>query len=190
MKIIVTTCSGREHHVKRLQNEIPDLIVNFDDFKDSGKLKSTAYYNYQRSWEIAGNEATIQMDDDIELCDNFLIRANEIISKYPDSVIQFFSLRPKDLIEGSRWENGGNFMMQQCYYLPKGMAKKILDYSHEYLKITEHTHCPTDICMQEYFKKNPLKYYIAIPNLVNHLPIVSKIDSKRRSNRQSKTFVK
>ena len=67
MKWIVTTCNGREECVDYLRSEIPGLIVNKDDFQDTGIFKSTAWWNYQRSFQLAGEEACVIMDDDIAL---------------------------------------------------------------------------------------------------------------------------
>ncbi len=190
MKTIITTCSGREQLVKNLVKELPDAIVNFDDFTDSGKLKTTAYYNWQRSLSIAGNEACIQLEDDILLCNDFKSKINEVIQKHPDSLIQFFSMKNKDLTQGARWESGSTFISMLCYYLPKGMAKDILEHSTEYLKHTKYTQSPTDMCVRDFLVKNKLKYYLHVPNLVDHLPVVSAINPRRPKNRVSKTFVK
>lgn len=186
-KIIVNTCKGREQFVEYLKERIPDLIVNFDDFTDTGKFKSTAFFNYQRGWKLAGSDATVHLDDDILLCNNFTKKINEVISQRPNDVIQFFSMRKKDLEIGSRYENGANFMMQQCYYLPKGMSESIYNFSNEYYNKTNDKYCPSDGCMAEFFKRNKVKYWIHIPNLVDHRVAKSMIGN-RSSKRQSKTF--
>lgn len=190
MKIVITTCEGREEGVLSLKSQIPEAIVNFDDFTESGRLKSTAFYNWQRSLKLVGDEATLQLEDDIVLCSNFLARVKLEIAKFPNDVIQFFSLRPKDLIIGSRWEDGGNFLMLQCYYLPAGMAKQIYEYSFQFLETTTYQYSPTDMCIREFLKKNRRMYYIVVPNLVDHIGFKSKINPKRTAKRQSKTFVK
>jgi len=190
MKIVLTTCSGRENLASSLKNQIPNLIVNFDDFTDTGKLKSTAYYNWQRSLKLAGDDACLQLEDDIVLCDNFLSRIQDVINKYPNNVIQFFSMRTKDITHGSRWESGSNFLGALCYYLPKGVAKQILLHSYPYLENTEYKHSPSDMCIRDFLVKHKMKYYIQVPNLVDHLPIQSSINPKRPRNRVSKTFIK
>ena len=72
-KFIMMTCDMRSERIEYYKNEIPDLILNKDDFpkKASGKFTSTAWNNYLRGWELAGENPTVQMDDDIVLCDNF-----------------------------------------------------------------------------------------------------------------------
>jgi hypothetical protein len=112
----------------------------------------------------------------------------EAISKYPDSLIQFFSMRKKDIEVGTRVERGSTFLMHQCYYLPKGMAKKIYEYSKEFYNRCELYTAPNDICTREFLSDNKLTYVIWVPNLVDHLVSVSMVDKRRSKYRQSKTF--
>lgn len=188
MNFIVTTCQGREHLLPPVIEQLPEAIINFDNFTDCGKFQSTAWFNYQRSWLLAGDDSCVQMDDDIILTNDFKTKILDAIAMYPNYVIQFFSMRIKDLTIGTRIEHGSTFMMQQCYYLPKGIAKGIYEYSKKFYFRTEHTHCPTDICIAEYFKKHDMNYIIWCPNLVDHIGVQSKINKKRTSKRQSKTF--
>jgi GR25 family glycosyltransferase involved in LPS biosynthesis len=190
MKYIVMNCAGREHLVENIKKEIPEVIVNFDDFNDYGKFKSTAWFNYQRGWKIAGDDACVQMDDDIVLTSNFKSRIEEVISQYPNDIIQFFSMRSKDLTVGTRYEPLSNFMMQQCYYLPKGVAKQIYEYSKKFYEETTDIYCPSDFVIANWGKINKVKYLIYCPSLVDHMQEVSKIDRRRSSKRQSKTFKK
>jgi hypothetical protein len=190
IKMIIMTCKGREHLANRLKEQLPNAIINYDNFTNVGKMTTTAWFNYVRGWKLAGDEACLQMDDDIELCDDFENKIKEAINKYPDNVIQFFSMRKKDLTEGTRFESGRTFMMQQCYYLPKGVAKGIVEFSKKFYDYTLEKNCPTDHCIADYMTSNKMKYVIWIPNLVNHLEEKSAIDKRRSSKRQSLTFKK
>ena len=182
------TCEGREHLAKRIKEQLPEAIINYDDFHDSGKFTSTAYYNYRRGWYIAGDEPCVQMDDDIILTSNFKKKIESVIAQYPDMIIQFFSMRKKDIEIGTRIEPLSGFMMQQCYYLPKGVAKQIYDFSFEFEEYTKEKSCPTDLVIADWGVKNKKKYVIYCPNLVDHMEEVSRIDKRRSSKRQSKTF--
>jgi len=192
-KFIMMTCDMRSERIDYYKKEIPNLILNKDDFpkEASGKFNSTAWNNYLRGWELAGENPTVQMDDDIVLCNNFFNKINWIISLHPEDVIQFFSMRKDDLSIGTRYINGSKFMMQQCYYLPAGVAKGILSLKDEwYENGKEGDKAPTDLMMAEYFKRNKIKYLNYCPNLVDHIEGKSSIDSRRSSRRVSKTFVK
>ena len=191
MKVVVTTCAGREHFVRELKKQLPDdTIYNFDDFTDTGKFTSTAWWNYLRSWELVGDEPTLQMDDDIILCDNFMSKALAVIEKHPNVIIQFFSMRKKDIEIGSRVESGSTFMMKQCYYLPAKVAADLRRYADGYYETMVHGDCGSDILMRDYFKSRGMKYLIHVPSLVNHAEAVSKINPRRSSKRQSLTFKK
>lgn len=188
LKFIVMTCEGREHLAKRIIEQLPEVIVNFDNFKSSGKFNSTAWFNYVRNLELAGEDACVQLEDDIILCDDFKNKIQKAISEYPDYLIQFFSMRKKDIEVGTRFEPGGNFLMHQCYYLPKGMAKKIREYSDKFYELTDCFFAPNDVCTREFLRENKLKYVIYCPNLVDHMEERSKVDKRRSTKRQSKTF--
>lgn len=188
MKYIMMTCKGREKLAIKIKEQIPNLIVNYDDFTDNGKFTSTAWFNYQRGWEIAGDDACVQMDDDIILTKDFVKKIEKVILEYPNTIIQFFSMRKKDIDIGTRFEPLSNFTMQQCYYLPKGVAKKIYEFSHIFYKYTEHKFCPSDIAIADWGKANKMKYLIYCPNLVDHMQESSMINKIRSAKRQSKTF--
>lgn len=194
IKYVMMTCDGRnDERIEYYKRSIPNLIINHDDFPPSasGKFLSTAWNNYLRGLEIAGDNPTVQMDDDIELCGDFFTKLNDAIAEHPDDVIQFFSMRKDDLTIGKRYILGSKFMMQQCFYLPKGVAQGILGISQEFYddhKAGEKA--PTDLLMAEYFKRNKIKYLNWIPNLVDHNIEKSCIDPRRSSKRQSLTFRK
>lgn len=193
IKYIMMTCDkrldGREDHYTE---QIPNLIINKDNFpkEASGKFTSTAWNNYLRGWELAGDNPTVQLDDDIILTSNFIEKLNSVIAEYPNDVIQFFSMRKDDLTIGTRWVPGYRFMMQQCYYLPKGVAKGILELAPAYYETCKvGDKAPTDLLMADYFRKNKMKYLNYCPNLVDHIEEVSTIDTRRSRKRQSKTFI-
>lgn len=192
VSFIVQTCKGRESYVDYLKSKIPDLIVNYDNFDKGGEYPS-AWLNYLRGLELAGCEATVQMDDDIILCYDFVSKIKKEIQKHPDSIIQFFSMRKDDITIGSRWVYGRTFMMNQCYYLPKGIAKEILDFIKEYETRADKSFnidetVPIDCLIALFLKSKKLKYWNVVPNLVDHRIGVSKINKRRSSKRQSLTF--
>jgi hypothetical protein len=191
-KFIMMTCDGREEMANYVKERIPNLLVSYDTFTDPGKFKNTSYRNAQQAWKMAGDNACVQLEDDILLCDDFVKKCINAINERPNDVIQFFSMRKKDLIEGSRYENGSNFLMHQCYYLPKGMAKKIYEYSIEFENECEQDEhiSPNDLVTRYYFKKNKIKYWLHVPSLVDHRIAKSSIDPRRSSKRQSLTFEK
>jgi hypothetical protein len=185
---IVQTCRNREKYIENIKQNINDIIVNYDNYTNDNEIITSAWKNYLNGLHLAGEKSTVQMDDDIILCENFMDKCLIEIKQRPNEVIQFFSRRNADLTKGSRYELGGNFSMQQCYYLPNGMAKKIYQFGKEYEQTMTEKGCPTDIMMASYFKQNKIKYWVVVPNLVDHIEGVSAIDKRRSSKRQSLTF--
>lgn len=183
------TCKGREEYANYIDKRIPDVIQSYDNFTDAGRFKSTSYKNAQQAWRLAEDNPCVQMEDDIILCDNFKSKCLKAISERPNDVIQFFSRRKADLEIGSRYESGGSFLMHQCYYLPRGMARHVHEYSIWYENNCEEgMTSPNDWVTRDFFKLNKIKYWVHIPNLVDHRVSVSLIDSRRSSKRQSYTF--
>lgn len=142
---------------------------------------------FLRMLDSAGQEACLFMEDDIILCDNFTERVLHEINKRPDDVIQFFSMRKDDLTIGSRYITGSKYLMNQCFYLPKGMAKEILEFAKDW-KGWEKDPTGLDTLIASYLKSKKLRYWNVCPNLVDHKVQKSRIDSRRSSKRQSLTF--
>lgn len=186
---IAKTCKGREKYIEYLKLEIDDLVISYDSFIDTG-INDRAYQNFQQSLFMAGENATVQLEDDILLCDDFTNKIIEKINERPNEIIQFFSMRKADLEIGSRYETGSKYMMMQCTYLPAGMAKRIYDFSLTFNTIRKEKNSPTDICVAYFMKQNKLKYWVCVPNLVDHIEGVSRINKRRSSKRQSLTFKK
>lgn len=164
--------------------EYTSQIPNLEICKDTTK---NAMDTFKKSLEMVGESASVNMEDDIILCKDFYNEIIKEIKKRPNDVIQFFSMRGDDLKVGSRYINGSLFMMNQCFYLPKGMSKELLEYMEEWSRYGEH---PTgyDILMADFFKKNKIKYWNVCPNLVDHKVCKSRINVRRSSKRQSLTF--
>jgi hypothetical protein len=188
MKFIVRTVEPRD--ISNLVKNIPGLIIVKDQIHD-------AMDTFYRSLEAAGDEAAVNMEDDIILCGNFYDKINDVIAAHPDDVIQFFSMRKDDLTIGTRYLPGRDYLMNQCFYLPAGMSKDLLEWSKTAVKkdgtlysqgkdILVGAGC--DTLMAYYFQAKKIKYLNWCPNLVDHQVCKSIIDPRRSSKRQSLTF--
>lgn len=167
-------------------SEYLKAIPNLEICQDQ---KHDAMDTFIRSLIQAGESPCVHLEDDIVLCDDFYSKVLAEISKRPDDVIQFFSMRKDDITIGSRYIRGSAFCMNQCYYLPKGMGLDILEFSKRWGRYEEE---PTayDYLMGDYFKENKIRYWNVVPNLVDHLPVKSRINPRRSTKRQSLTFRK
>ena len=191
MKVIVRMVESRRFLVEQnLKPFIPNLEICLETAKEYHS--NNAYWTFQRALEMVGDEDCLHLEDDIILTSDFMNKVNKVIKENPNKVIQFFSMRKADLEIGSRMESGRTFMCALCFYLPKGMSKDLRRYNEQWeFDNADQMHgAPLDVALADYLKSKKLKYYINVPSLVDHLPIVSSIDKRRSSKRQSKTFIK
>ncbi len=181
MKLIMRTCIGREDYAEYMHKNLDGLIEIKDEKKDPVGC-------FLRALEAAGNEAAIHFEDDCILTQDFLPKAEMVISLHSDKVIQFFSMRKADLEIGSRIENGSSFLAAVCFYTPPNISAEMREFFPTWDKWNEH---PTglDLTIADYLKATKQKYFIQCPNLADHRIGKSEIDSRRSSKRISKTFV-
>ena len=179
IKYTVMTTARNGHDLTAMKKEIPELAIFADDMRDPmGNFLKTMEYT---------EKPCVHLEDDVILTSNFKEKIEDAISQYPDTVINFFSMRKADLTIGTRFEAGRTFMMNQCFYLPENIGLEIYKFYPKWKRKFEH---PTgyDILMADYFKANKMKYLIWCPNLVDHMEGKSRINSRRSSKRQSLTF--
>lgn len=176
---------ARDHITVEIEKQIPWLVRVYD------KEKSSIHTQYLTFLEAKGRDA-IYLEDDIELCDNFMERAEKAIEELGrDKIINFFSMRGKDIEVGTRLEPARSFLMTQAVYIPWSVSLWCAEMfsSWQYAVLNPNTK-DCDVYIREYMIQNKLNYRIYVPNLVNHRQTVSMIDSRRSKFRQSKTFTK
>ena len=81
-------------------------------------------YAFIESLEAINDYDAVLLEDDCILCKDFKNRIEDIISKYPNEIINFFT-GPSMWFKTRRVL--GNFAFNQCTYYPKGIAKQIAD---------------------------------------------------------------
>lgn len=189
LKYIVRYIPPRLDMVADIRQEIGDDLIQYCDpfFYDSSTTGGTrAYSAFLAALNIARNEPSIHLEDDVLLCRDFKRKALHEIQQRPDSLIQFFSMRRADLIKGSRWDN--NFIMAQCFYLPAGWAPELHEFG-VYWEGRNEAPGGLDLMVNDFLKYKKRKYWIVVPNLADHRRSVSAIEPRRPRNRVSKTFV-
>ena len=186
---IVRTCDARNHYWDYLKKTLPAASFCVDDF-DKSLGNNTPYFNVRKAMQMADGQPTVFLEDDVLFCEDFNHKVTKEINQRPNDIIQFFSMRKADLTIGSRYDRGSLFMMGQCFYLPAGVSNLILDCWQEYGEATAFAKRGyTDALVAYALQKNKLKYWICIPNLVDHRVGTSIIDKRRaKTNRQSFTF--
>lgn len=177
-QFIIRACRERQEFVDYLLDRIPGAVVVYDTNRNAMDTFRTALAS-------VGDGPAVHMEDDVILTKRFVEKARAAIAERPHMPIQFFSMRKADIETGSREEPGRTFLMGQCFYLPAGMSRELLDY--EWSRVKEH---PTglDLMVADFMRERRMRYWIHVPSLVQHRFGKSLIDPRRSRYRQSKTF--
>jgi len=176
--IIIRACRERQAWVDYLLDRLPGATVVYDTTRN-------AMNTFLEALRVAGDRPVIHMEDDVLLAKGFVCKAESVIGERPETAIQFFSMRKRDIQVGSRWEPGGTFLAGLCFYLPAGMSERLLRF--DWPRREEH---PTglDLLVADFLRANKERYWLHVPNLAQHRFGKSLIDSRRSRYRQSLTF--
>jgi len=181
MRYIVRGMSSRQPCILYLKSLLPQAEFMID-------VHGNAMAGFLCALRVSGADAVVHMEEDVIITSNFTKKIESVISKYPNNVIQFFSMRDKDITVGSRYEPGRTFCMGQCFYLPAGYSAAVLKYWDRWPNKTRH---PTglDLMVGDFLKSRGEKYLISVPSLVNHRCTRSLIDPRRSSKRGARVFI-
>ena len=167
-----------ERDVSHLLAVIPDAII----VQDKNRSPVLAFI---RCLIKSENKAFLYLQDDVDLCTDFVSKTKIAIAQYPVALISFFTLKKRMKIS---FENGANYCMSQCVYFPKGLANEIIAFYNEgWPRETLH---PTsfDFLIGDFLKASNRKYVLWHPSLVQHQVVRSAIDPSRSQMRQTKSF--
>lgn len=179
--IIRAVLPERQDYVDYLTARLPSAIVVRDRRRD-------AMDTFLRALEAAGAGAALHLEDDVILTRDFAAKHAAVIDEHGALPAQFFSLPRKRDVIGSRLEPGRTFCMGQCFYLPPGMSRELLDYAATWPRRDVH---PTglDLLVADFLSARRLRYWLHLPSLVQHREVPSLIDPRRSKARQSASFV-
>lgn len=182
MRIVIRTCEARREYWPYLREAAPaDAELSVDPV--GGGMA-----HFLHVLRNAGGHGILHIEDDVVFCTGFELKCKQAIAAMPETPIQFFSRRKKDLTEGSRWEPGASFSMNQCHYIPPYMNESIAEYYEHWPDRARHPN-GYDLLMASFFALHGLRYWLHVPSLVDHRVGKSVIDARRAStNRQSLTF--
>lgn len=180
--------------MKIIVRKMPDMVLDKSFNQLNGDYETcfagNAMETFMKSVKLSENDNCLNMEDDIILCNDFLKKVQAVIDKYPNKVISFFTLKNRP--NGENFEKGRTFCMNQCVYMPAWFNKMLLEYYPIWLQ-TEKGKQPGyayDYMMGDLLSLIDEDYILYQPSLVQHLEMKSRIDKKRSSKRQSKTFVR
>lgn len=162
MLIRIMACKEREDNVNKMLSSLGEGVeVIWDtDHNSCHTLCRT----------LDSDEPMLVMEDDIELCKNFLEKAKKEIEGHSDSFVMFYSCKNWEIIEAKHKEKGEPynrpFVYTQAYYVPAWIGKKL----SEFLKTNFHAnHHRYSIWINEYLLANKVDRYLVYPSLVQHI---------------------
>lgn len=147
-----------------------------------------AFDTWRKVLRTVGDGPALILEDDVRLVPGWRKRVEAALEGHRDHVVQFFSMRKKDQTEGSRWEPGRTYSMNQCYYLPAGEARELLNFSKDWVRRNPENPTGYDLAMAASMASRGVHYWLHAPSLVQHERWVSQINPRRPRHRQSKTF--
>lgn len=179
MLYVIRAVREREQYVQEALKQIPDAVVYYDD----------KYHDAMRSYlhvcrDIVGDQPAVLLEDDIILTSNFREKCESVINRYPEILINFFSLSKKHA--APYFNKGRQYCMNQCEYFPRGFGSKVAR-SYESWPLRDSEPNAYDYLVRYAWGYNKL-YLVWVPSLVQHRSVKSVIDPKRSSKRQSITF--
>lgn len=132
----------------------------------------------------------LYLEDDVILCKDFENELEKVFSELgKDNLIQLFSL--KKVITKTTLMNGSTYCGNVGFFIPKEMRLELVKYFNE---VWSKSQCfkdnPTamDYLVRDFLKDNKYKYWLVVPNLIQHQEGKSVIDPRRSSKRQSLYF--
>lgn len=171
---------------------MPDMVLH-ESFKQiEGQYETcfagNAMETFLKSCEMSQDNDCLNIEDDVILTDNFLEKVKEQVALAPAIVIQFFTL--KKSITKTTMISAKTFCMNQCVYQPAWLNKALLSYYPIWKETERGKKNPTayDFLIGDYLASKGMYYIISQPSLVQHMEMKSRINPKRSTKRQSKTF--
>lgn len=188
MRVIVHTIPASPW-LPYLQTRFPQLEVVEDPFYNPMNTVQqrcwNAYECYLHALDLQGTAAAFQIEDDIILTKNFWSKALAAVAERPDTIIQFFSMRPTDTAKGSHWDS--DFMSHLCTYMPAGSAPLVAAFGRLWARRSVHPG-GSDLMVADWLKATQQRYWMHVPSLVQHREAKSRL-GPRSSKRRSLTFV-
>lgn len=165
-------------------NELKDYVV----IKDTGQGCIQAFID---CLEYDLDSDLLYFEDDAILCKNFEARLNDVFNNLgQDKLIQLFSL--KRVYDKTTLMNGSTYCGNVCFYIPSKLRKEMAEYWHttwSKSKCYEENPNAMDFLVRDFLKDNKYKYWLVVPNLVQHQDGKSVIDPRRSSKRKSLYFI-
>lgn len=131
--------------------------------------------SFIKQLELISDYDAVLLEDDLILCKDFKNQIEDVISQYPNKIINFFTY-PKAYF---KTEESFIFMYNQCTYYPKGVGKKL---AIEMLK-DKGLKCGYDVIENRALMRMKITHIRYRPCLVQHMDNNSLISNSRGHRR-------
>lgn len=185
---IMAVKSRREKFVLGMLNSLgmDESIVCYDE----PGLPKTAMRNARRTWTKPTTHSHVcVLQDDLELCDNFVEIVNECAKQFPDRVFSFFNarLKPEDKLSTPYMEVRGSGMYGQAIMIPSSLISPLFFWVDEVYG-PEYPHDDTAIGF--FCNVHSIPVMTTIPCLVQHLACSDSELGYNNKNKISKVYEK
>lgn len=182
MLIRIMACKEREDNVNKMLESLWEWAEPIWDEDHN------ACHTLRRV--LDSNEPMLVMEDDIELCKNFLEKAKKEIDEHPNSFVMFYSCKTWEVEEAKNKENGipynRPFVYTQAYYVPAGIGKNLSEFLKDNKKANNHRY---SVWINQFLEQEGIDRYLVQPSLVQHIGTESILDAGRWfPMHQSKTY--
>lgn len=179
MLIRIMACKEREDNVNKMLLSLwDDAEVIWDEDHNSCHTLCKA---------LDSNKTMLILEDDIELCKDFLSKAKKEIKKHSGSFIMFYSCKSGEDIEAEnkkKWlPYSLPYVFTQAYYIPRGIWKNLSKFLETNEHAKQHRY---SFWINEFLRQNKIDRYLVQPSLVQHIGVESIGD--KSCFHQSKTY--
>lgn len=161
MDIVILHHSSRKDMLDAMLSSIPESFRVSVSCNDD--LNATDAYKAALSLGVSkSGNGFIFMEDDVELCADFESRIIKAIEDNPNRIINFTAFNIKE--DGIYPNKGKDFILTQCVYFPKNIAKILTEEVVKTQKL--HYYDRDSALVLNKYRINYLTYY---PSLVQHI---------------------
>lgn len=181
MLVRIMACKEREDNVNKL---VPQLGENVEVIWDTThNVIDTLCKTFDT------NEPMIVLEDDVEICENFLEKALWEIEKHKDCFIMFYASNADEFVKHEDEAFNSPRVRTQAYYIPWGISKGMAEYVKNDEKYSPKWRYSNPMC--HYLKNNWIKMHLVMPSMCQHLWFWhSLIPWHERCNHYSKSYKK
>lgn len=169
-------------HVKTRKIHPSYNQINYEVLIDYNKDPINHFIN---SLMYSNGEPFVLMEDDLVLCRDFENEVNNVINKYPNDIINFFS--NPDYWEPIHYHN--RISWNQCTYYPKEVGTKLYNVMSQYPKNFDTSHGFYSSVETKALKELGMEIVEYRPHLVQHLDMDTNLFEFSSHTRRSRFFL-